>query len=205
MTRARHGRLGCRTIAQCCPPGPAASRVADHAGDPWDHDDDALPGRSAVPGRGGRTARRTVPADRPGRRVRAGAAACSRARWGSSPNTSRVSVRDVRPAAGAGGTAFQRTVWRALADDPVRRDLQLRRSRACGRPAVGEPRGRRRERQEPDRDHRAVSPRDRREPASSPATAAGLPTKRWLLAHERGCVQPSLPGVGDRPAAACPG
>ena len=29
----------------------------------------------------------------------------------------------------------------------------------------------------------------------------GLPMKRWLLDHERGCVQPSLPGVGDRPAA----
>jgi methylated-DNA-[protein]-cysteine S-methyltransferase len=29
----------------------------------------------------------------------------------------------------------------------------------------------------------------------------GLPMKRWLLEHERGSVQPSLPGLGDRLAA----
>jgi len=28
----------------------------------------------------------------------------------------------------------------------------------------------------------------------------GLPMKRWLLEHERSCVQPSLPGVARAPA-----
>ena len=98
------------------------------------------------------------------------------------------------------GTAFQVEVWRALARIPFGAtcsygDL----ARAVGRPAAS----------------RAVGAANGKNPiaiilpchrvigASGELTGygGGLPMKRWLLDHERSCVQPSLPGVADRPAA----
>jgi methylated-DNA-[protein]-cysteine S-methyltransferase len=99
-----------------------------------------------------------------------------------------------------GGTEFQRTVWRALADIPFGAtcsygDL----ARAVGRPsasrAVGAANGK--------NPISIILPCHRVIGASGELTGygGGLPMKRWLLDHERGCVQPSLPGVADRPAA----
>ena len=56
------------------------------------------------------------------------------------------------------GTEFQRAAWSGTAPDPVRRDGQLRRAgRSDGRPEQGAS-GRRRQRAEPDLDHRPVPP-----------------------------------------------
>jgi len=98
------------------------------------------------------------------------------------------------------GTAFQTGVWRALAEIPFGEtcsygDL----ARAIGRPAAS----------------RAVGAANGRNPiaiilpchrvigASGELTGygGGLPMKRWLLDHERACVQPALPGLCDAPAA----
>jgi methylated-DNA-[protein]-cysteine S-methyltransferase len=98
------------------------------------------------------------------------------------------------------GTEFQRAVWRALAEIPFGAtcsygDL----ARSLGRPsasrAVGAANGR--------NPISIILPCHRVIGASGELTGygGGLPMKRWLLDHERGCVQPSLPGVGDRPAA----
>ena len=98
------------------------------------------------------------------------------------------------------GTEFQRAVWRALADIPFGAtcsygDL----ARAVGRPsasrAVGAANGK--------NPIAILLPCHRVIGASGELTGygGGLPMKRWLLDHERGCVQPSLPGLADRPAA----
>lgn len=98
------------------------------------------------------------------------------------------------------GTEFQRTVWHALADIPFGAtcsygDL----ARVVGRPsasrAVGAANGK--------NPISIILPCHRVIGASGELTGygGGLPMKRWLLDHERGCVQPSLPGVADRPAA----
>jgi len=98
------------------------------------------------------------------------------------------------------GTEFQRTVWHALAEIPFGAtcsygDL----ARVVGRPsasrAVGAANGK--------NPIAIILPCHRVIGASGELTGygGGLPMKRWLLEHERGCVQPSLPGVGDRPAA----
>ena len=97
------------------------------------------------------------------------------------------------------GTAFQVEVWRALARIPFGAtcsygDL----ARTIGRPAAS----------------RAVGAANGKNPiaiilpchrvigASGELTGygGGLPMKRWLLDHERACVQPSLPGVAGRAA-----
>jgi methylated-DNA-[protein]-cysteine S-methyltransferase len=97
------------------------------------------------------------------------------------------------------GTTFQTDVWRALARIPFGEtcsygDL----ARAIGRPAAS----------------RAVGAANGANPIAiilpchrvigSNGTltgyGGGLPMKRWLLDHERACVQPSLPGV-SLPAA----
>ena len=99
-----------------------------------------------------------------------------------------------------GGTEFQRTVWHALADIPFGAtcsygDL----ARVVGRPsasrAVGAANGK--------NPIAIILPCHRVIGASGELTGygGGLPMKRWLLDHERGCVQPSLPGLADRPAA----
>ena len=98
------------------------------------------------------------------------------------------------------GTEFQRTVWHALADIPFGAtcsygDL----ARTVGRPsasrAVGAANGK--------NPISIILPCHRVIGASGELTGygGGLPMKRWLLDHERGCVQPSLPGIADRPAA----
>ena len=98
------------------------------------------------------------------------------------------------------GTEFQRTVWHALAEIPFGAtcsygDL----ARAVGRPsasrAVGAANGK--------NPISIILPCHRVIGASGELTGygGGLPMKRWLLDHERGSVQPSLPGVGDRPTA----
>jgi len=98
------------------------------------------------------------------------------------------------------GTEFQRTVWHALAEIPFCAtcsygDL----ARAVGRPsasrAVGAANGK--------NPISIILPCHRVIGASGELTGygGGLPMKRWLLDHELGSVQPSLPGVGDRPAA----
>ena len=108
--------------------------------------------------------------------------------------------RDFDLALAPSGTEFQRAVWHALADIPFGAtcsygDL----ARAVGRPsasrAVGAANGKNR--------IAIILPCHRVIGASGELTGygGGLPMKRWLLDHERGCVQPSLPGVGDRPAA----
>lgn len=98
------------------------------------------------------------------------------------------------------GTEFQRTVWHALAEIPFGTtcsygDL----ARVVGRPsasrAVGAANGK--------NPIAIILPCHRVIGSSGELTGygGGLPMKRWLLDHERSCVQPSLPGVGDRPAA----
>ena len=99
------------------------------------------------------------------------------------------------------GTPFQTEVWRALARIPFGTtcsygDL----ARVVGRPsasrAVGAANGR--------NPIAIILPCHRVIGTSGELTGygGGLPMKRWLLEHERACVQPSLPGVGrDRPAA----
>jgi methylated-DNA-[protein]-cysteine S-methyltransferase len=108
--------------------------------------------------------------------------------------------RDFDLALAPSGTEFQRTVWHALADIPFGTtcsygDL----ARVVGRPAAS----------------RAVGAANGKNPiaiilpchrvigSSGELTGygGGLPMKRWLLDHERGSVQPSLPGLRDRPAA----
>jgi methylated-DNA-[protein]-cysteine S-methyltransferase len=96
------------------------------------------------------------------------------------------------------GTDFQREVWRALAQIPFGITCSYGElARAIGRPAAS----------------RAVGAANGRNPiaiilpchrvigASGELTGygGGLPMKRWLLDHERACVQPALPGLGDPP------
>lgn len=92
------------------------------------------------------------------------------------------------------GTEFQRTVWRALADIPFGvtcsyGDL----ARTVGRPsasrAVGAANGK--------NPISIILPCHRVIGSSGELTGygGGLPMKRWLLDHERGSVQPSLPGM----------
>jgi methylated-DNA-[protein]-cysteine S-methyltransferase len=99
------------------------------------------------------------------------------------------------------GTAFQRDVWSALARIPFGvtcsyGDL----AREVGRPsasrAVGAANGR--------NPIAIILPCHRVIGASGALTGygGGLPLKRWLLDHERACVQPALPGLRDRPAHA---
>jgi methylated-DNA-[protein]-cysteine S-methyltransferase len=98
------------------------------------------------------------------------------------------------------GTEFQRTVWHALADIPFGAtcsygDL----ARVVGRPsasrAVGAANGK--------NPISIILPCHRVIGASGELTGygGGLPMKRWLLDHERGSVQPSLPGLRDPPTA----
>jgi methylated-DNA-[protein]-cysteine S-methyltransferase len=98
------------------------------------------------------------------------------------------------------GTEFQRAVWHALAEIPFGAtcsygDL----ARSLGRPsasrAVGAANGK--------NPIAIVLPCHRVIGASGELTGygGGLPMKRWLLDHERGGVQPSLPGVARDPPA----
>ena len=121
-------------------------------------------------------------------------------RWRSPPRwrpTSRATSRPIQslPVA-TGGTAFQRAVWAALRDDPVRHHRILRGAGAAHRPALGGPRRRPRERREPDR-HRAC-PAIAWSAAGGALTGygGGLDRKRWLLAHEargRGAMTAARP------------
>ena len=108
--------------------------------------------------------------------------------------------RDFDLALAPSGTEFQRTVWRALADIPFGTtcsygDL----ARVVGRPsasrAVGAANGK--------NPIAIILPCHRVIGSSGELTGygGGLPMKRWLLDHERGSVQPSLPGLCERPAA----
>jgi len=108
--------------------------------------------------------------------------------------------RDFDLALAPSGTEFQRTVWHALADIPFGTtcsygDL----ARVVGRPsasrAVGAANGR--------NPIAIILPCHRVIGSSGELTGygGGLPMKRWLLDHERGSVQPSLPGLRERPAA----
>ena len=59
------------------------------------------------------------------------------------------------------GAPFEQRVWVALRSDSAGPDHQLRRDRAGARIARRLARGRRRQRRQPDRDHRPLPPRDR--------------------------------------------
>lgn len=101
------------------------------------------------------------------------------------------------------GTAFQTAVWRALAEIPFGVTCSYGElARAIGRPAAS----------------RAVGAANGANPIAiilpchrvigSNGTltgyGGGLPMKRWLLDHERACVQPSLPGVAGLAASGPP-
>lgn len=98
------------------------------------------------------------------------------------------------------GTEFQREVWRALALIPFGVTTSYGElARTVGRPAAS----------------RAVGAANGRNPISIilpchrvigaggalTGYGGGLPMKRWLLDHERACVQPALPGLRDAPGA----
>lgn len=99
------------------------------------------------------------------------------------------------------GSAFQIAVWRALARIPFGATTSYGElARSIGRPsasrAVGAANGR--------NPLSIVLPCHRVIGASGELTGygGGLPMKRWLLDHERACVQPALPGVArDAPVA----
>jgi methylated-DNA-[protein]-cysteine S-methyltransferase len=98
------------------------------------------------------------------------------------------------------GTPFQVAVWWALARIPFGATCSYGElARVVGRPsasrAVGAANG-----QNP---LAIILPCHRVIGASGDLTGygGGLPLKRWLLDHERGSVQPSLPGVGRAPRA----
>lgn len=97
------------------------------------------------------------------------------------------------------GTPFQVAVWRALARIPFGETCSYGElARTVGRPsasrAVGAANG--------ANPIAIILPCHRVIGASGTLTGygGGLPLKRWLLDHERGSVQPSLPGVAG-PAA----
>jgi methylated-DNA-[protein]-cysteine S-methyltransferase len=92
------------------------------------------------------------------------------------------------------GTEFQVAVWRQLARIPFGVTCSYGElAREVGRPsasrAVGAANGR--------NPIAIILPCHRVIGASGELTGygGGLPMKRWLLDHEHGCVQPSLPGV----------
>ena len=115
--------------------------------------------RLAAPLGAGRARRGGLQAQ-PGRRE-----AAARVPRGQAPRL-RAAARPARHRVPARGVA------RAVRD-PVRRDDLVRGAGAARRPPERAARGRRRERREPDRDHRAVPPRREPRTASSAATAAG--------------------------------
>jgi methylated-DNA-[protein]-cysteine S-methyltransferase len=93
------------------------------------------------------------------------------------------------------GTSFQVAVWRALEQIPFGATCSYGElARVVGRPsasrAVGAANG-----QNP---LAIILPCHRVIGANGDLTGygGGLPLKRWLLDHERGCVQPLLPGMG---------
>jgi methylated-DNA-[protein]-cysteine S-methyltransferase len=97
------------------------------------------------------------------------------------------------------GTEFQIEVWRALAQIPFGVTCSYGElSRAIGRPsasrAVGAANGR--------NPIAIILPCHRVIGSNGELTGygGGLPMKRWLLDHERACVQPGLPGIRDLPA-----
>jgi methylated-DNA-[protein]-cysteine S-methyltransferase len=98
------------------------------------------------------------------------------------------------------GTAFQVAVWRALADIPFGVTCSYGElARVVGRPsasrAVGAANGR--------NPIAIILPCHRVIGSNGELTGygGGLPMKRWLLDHERACVQPGLPGIRDLPPA----
>lgn len=102
------------------------------------------------------------------------------------------------------GTEFQLAVWRALARIPFGTTWSYGElARAIGRPsasrAVGAANGR--------NPLSIVLPCHRVIGSNGELTGygGGLPMKRWLLEHERACVQPGLPGLArDRPEQGAP-
>ena len=82
------------------------------------------------------------------------------------------------------GTPFQQRVWQALREIPYGETTTYGELAAgLGQP-TRLPRGRPGQRAQPDRDHRAVPPGDRRRRALT-GYGGGLARKRWLLDHER--------------------
>ena len=84
---------------------------------------------------------------------------------------------------------FQRDVWQAAPHDPLRRDAQLWRHRAPGRPPDGVPRRRRRQWPQPDLDHRPLPPRRRFERHAHGVPPVGWPQRNF-------CSGWSTPGPG---------